>query len=453
MNPQFSTSLLAEEIIVPSAAAEQLRQRAHLAIPGGAHTYAKGDDQFSANAPAFIVRGNGSHVWDSDGREFIEFGAGLRSVTLGHSYPSVVAAATSAMLAGTNFGRPSVIEVECAEKFLGLIPTADMVKFTKDGSTAATAALKLARAVNGRPMVAFCGDHPFYSYDDWFIASTGIPSGTTAHARQSAATFRYNELETARALFAAHPDQISALFLEPARTDEPAPGFLEGLRDLCTANDTVLVFDETVTGFRWDLRGAQGLYGVRPDLSVWGKALANGFSVAALAGNRDLMERGGLRTTDERVFLLSTTHGAETHALAAATATMQVYETEPVIETLAQRGAQLRAGVTTCARNRGLERHITLSQRDCSILYGTFDHNSLPSQSFRTLFLQELVRGGIMAPSFIVNYGHTVSDIERTIEAVDRALDVYSRALEDGSTARWLVGPAVRPVYRPFNDR
>src|SRR6185295_10630012 len=188
---------------------------------------------------------------------------------------------------------------------LSLIEGAEMVKFTKDGSSANTAALKLARRATGRELVAICGDHPFFSYDD------GIPRVFHEQTVQ----FHYNDLASLRAQFAAHPGEIAAVFLEPARIEEPAPGFLADLVALCHAEGAVVIFDETITGFRWDLHGAQGLYGVVPDLSVFGKAMANGFSQSALAGKRELMRFGGRDQPDEDVFLLSTTHGVETPAV------------------------------------------------------------------------------------------------------------------------------------------
>src|SRR6185436_16445321 len=251
-----------------------------------------------------------------DGREFIEYGMGLRSVTLGHAHPAVVEAAAAAMRLGTNFTRPSPLEADCAERLLGLVPGADMAKFCKNGSDATTAALKLARAWTGRDLVAICRDQPFFSTDDWFIGSTTMPAGIPQSVRDQTVGFRYNDLESVDALFARYPGQIACLVLEPAAAQEPGAGFLEGLRDRCRAAGALLVFDEMITGFRWHLGGAQTLYGVTPDLSTFGKALANGFALSALVGRRDVMERGGLRHDAERVFLLSTTHGAETHALA-----------------------------------------------------------------------------------------------------------------------------------------
>jgi glutamate-1-semialdehyde 2,1-aminomutase len=425
----------------------QLAARAHELIPGGCHTYAKGDDQFPENSPKFIARGAGCHVWDVDGNEFIEYAMGLRAVTLGHAYPSVVEAARRQLGMGANFNRPSPLEVDCAERFLRLIRRADMVKFTKDGSAALDGGLKLARSWTGRDMVAICGDHPFFSSSDWFIGSTGIPGGVPEWTRQHTVKFRYNDLASVEALFDQYPGRIACVVLEPARTEEPQDGFLSRLKDSCHRHGALLMLDEMITGFRWHLNGAQHVYGVTPDLTSFGKALGNGFAISALAGRRDLMEQGGLRTDRERVFLLSTTHGAETHALAAAIAVMDVYEAEPVVETLYARGARLRTGLQQVVSSLGLESNFVLSGRDCCLFYGTLDGDGKPSQACRTLFLQETIRRGILAPSFVMSYSHSEADIDRTIDAVNGALGVYRRALDEG-VDRYLVGPPVKPVYR-----
>ena len=415
-------------------------------VPGGSHTYAKGDDQYPVSAPGLIARGSGCHVWDADGNEFIEYGMGLRAVTLGHAYPPVVEAVRGSLELGTNFTRPAVLELECAEAFLGTITGAEMVKFTKDGSTANTAALRLARAHTGRDMVAVCRDHPFFSYDDWYITTTTMDGGIPRNVRAGTLTFRYNDLSGIQALFDAAPDRIAAIFLEPARMEEPAPGFLEGLRTLCDTRGAVLVFDETITGFRWNVGGAQKEYGVAPDLSVFGKALANGFSLSALCGKRELMRLGSRDRPQDNVFLLSTTHGAETPALAAAIKTMEIYRTEPVVETLHRQGERLAAGVRAAARRRGVERFVDVAGRSCNLIYATRGPDGRPSQSFRTLFLQEIIRRGILGPSFVVSYSHSDADIDRTIDAVDEALQIYARALEDG-VDRYLEGRPTRPVF------
>lgn len=427
----------------------RLRERAHTLVPGGAHTYAKGDDQYPEQAPGFISHGRGCHVWDVDGNEFIEYGMGLRAVTLGHAYPPVLAEVTSALTKGVNFTRPTPIEVEAAGALLALVaPGRDwMVKFAKNGSDATTAAVRLARAVTGRDVVAVCADQPFFSTDDWFIGATAMPAGIPKSTQALTVKFRYNDLDSVRAVLQEHP--VAALVMEVEGATPPAPGFLEGVRQLCDQYGVVLVFDEMITGFRWHARGAAHLYGVAPDLAAFGKALGNGFSVAALMGRRELMERGGLRTDQERVFLLSTTHGAETHALAAALAVIRTYQTEPVVEHLYRQGERLAEGVRAAATAHGVAEHVGVLGRPCNLIYYTRDADGRPSQPFRTLFLQELLARGVLAPSFVVSYAHTDEDVDRTVEAVDGALAVYARALSDG-VERHLRGRPVQPVFRPY---
>ncbi len=428
------------------------RDLAHRLIPGGAHTYAKGDDQYPVSAPAFIARGSGCHVWDTEGREYIEYGLGNRAVGLGHAYPAVLEAVRAELDKGCNFTRPSPIELTCAEQFLSLVRGAEMVKFCKDGSDATSGAVRLARAYTGRDLIACCADHPFFSTDDWFIGTTPMNAGIPEAVRQLTVTFRYNDLADAEALFARHPGQIAALILEAVRVDEPKEGYLEGLRSLCRRHGALLIFDEMITGFRWHRGGAQAVYGVEPDLSCFGKALGNGFSVSALAGKREYMRLGGLDHTDRpRVFLLSTTHGAETHALAAAIATMRVYEHEPVIEHLDATGRNLALQCRQAIARHGLDKHVKIIGHPACLLYATLDQDEKPSQAFRTLLLQETIRRGILMPSLVVCYSHGPEDVARTAEAFDGALGIYRRALDEG-IGNYLVGRPSQPVFRSHNQ-
>jgi glutamate-1-semialdehyde 2,1-aminomutase len=428
-----------------------LRRLAHRLIPGGCHTYAKGDDQYPVRSPSFILSGSGCRVRDVDGNEFIEYGMGNRAVTLGHGYAPVVEAARQTIAEGCNFTRPAAIEMVCAETFLSMIDGAEMVKFCKDGSDATSAAVRLARAYTGRDLIACCSDHPFFSTDDWFIGTTPVNAGVPKAVRRLTLGFAYNDIESVEKLFAENAGEIAALILEPARTEDPKDGFLERVRDLCHANGALLVFDEMITGFRWHNGGAQKVYGVVPDLSCFGKALGNGFSVSALAGRREFMRLGGLDHTDRpRVFLLSTTHGAETHALAAADATMKVYRSEPVIAHLERQGRRLKSGIDEAIARHGLSGYVEVLGRPSFLLYVTRDRDGRPSQAFRSLFLQETIRRGILMASLVVSYSHTDADIDQTVDAIDEALTIYGRALEDG-VETYLIGRPSEPVYRRFN--
>ena len=427
-----------------------LDERLQRLVPGGAHTYAKGIDQFPEGCAPVLERGSGCHVWDVDGNEYIELGMGLRAVTLGHGYPAVVDAIAAQLPRGTNFVRPSRLELDAAETFVGLVTRADMVKFTKDGSTANTAAVKLARTFTGRDLVALCVDHPFFSYDDWAMVATPVRSGIPASVEDLTLTFRYDDLASVEELLSRHPGEIACFVLEPERASPPSEGYLQRLHELVAADGALLVLDENVSGFRWHTGGAQEVHDVTPDLSTWGKGIANGFALSALAGRREIMELGGLEHDRERVFLLSTTHGAEHVGLAAGIATMATYRDEPVIETLHARGDQLRDGVQAAARARGIQDRFTVAGRGSCLFFGTADAEGVPSQAFRTLFLQETITRGLLAPSFVVSYSHSEADIAAAVEIVDEALDVYAAALE-GGVERFLRGRPVQPVYRRFN--
>ena len=428
-----------------------LRPKVHSVIPGGAHTYAKGDDQYPELSPGFIERGKGCHIWDVDGNEFIEYGMGLRAVTLGHAYLSIIEAVHRQMLLGNNFNRPATIELQAAEMLQSLIPSAEMVKFAKDGSTILTAALKLARAHTGRKLVAICSNSPFFSYNDWFIGTTAMDGGVNRAEVDLTVKFNYNDIDSLKQLFAQYPDQIAMVLLEPARTEEPKEGFLQQVIDLSHQHGALVTLDETISGFRFHKGGAQTLYGVTPDMSCFGKAMANGFSLSALTGKREVMELGGLFHNRERVFLLSTTHGAEGPSLAAGIETMRIYRDEPVIEHLYRVGDRLRAGFQQVTADLGVSEYLGIAGRGCNLLYSTHDHEHKPSQPFRTLFMQELIRWGVLAPSFIVSYAHSDADIDHTIEAVARAAKVYKKALEAGSTDGLLVGAPTKVVYRRYN--
>lgn len=433
-----------------SPEAQDLRLKAHRLIPGGAHTYAKGDDQFPECAPPFMVRGRGCHAWDSDGNEFIEYGMGLRAITLGHAFEPVVQAAARQMQSGINFTRPAKIEVEAAEEFLRLIEGAEMVKFAKNGSDVTTAAVKLARAYTNRDLVAICGDQPFFSTDDWFIGVGQMNAGIPKAISELTVSFRYNDIKSLIELFDRHPDQIACVVMEAEAAIQPEPGYLQQVKDLCEQRGALLIFDEMITGFRWHLGGAQEFHRVIPHLSTFGKGLGNGFAISALAGKREIMRLGGLDHNQPRVFLLSTTHGAETHALAAAIAAMHTYVERGVIEVLWRQGELLRRQVDSSIHEYRLNGYFEMLGRPCNLIFATRDLDRKPSQKFRTLFMQEMIRRGVIGPSFVVSYSHSDADIQQTAEAVHEALAIYRKALDEG-VEKYLQGRPVKPVSRRFN--
>jgi len=427
-----------------------LQPKAHSLIPGGAHTYAKGDDQYPEQAPGFIARGKGCHVWDLDGNEFIEYGMGLRAVTLGHAFEPVVEAAYKQMQLGINFSRPAKVEVDLAEAMLEIIDGADMVKFAKNGSDVTTAAVKLARAYTGRDLIAICGDQPFFSIDDWFIGTTEMNAGIPHAITEMTLKFRYNDADSLRVLFDEYPGRIACVMLEAEATTPPTAGYLNQVKELCEQRGAVLIFDEMITGFRWHLGGAQKFHGVVPHLSTFGKAMGNGFAISALMGKREIMRLGGLEHEQARVFLLSTTHGAETHALAASLETIRIFRERGVIEFLWAQGERLRAIVNLSIAENRLDGFFELLGRPCNLVFGTLDQDHNRSQAFRTLFMQELIKRGVIAPSFVVSFSHSDADIDRTAEAVYEAHAIYRKALDEG-IEKYLEGRPVKPVNRGYN--
>ncbi|MDX2072280.1 MAG: glutamate-1-semialdehyde 2,1-aminomutase [Haliscomenobacter sp.] len=429
----------------------ELKKKIHQLIPGGCHTYAKGDDQFPEFHPPYLTRGEGCRVWDLDGNEYIEYGMGLRAVALGHGYPAVITAACQQMWKGINFARPATIEFEAAEAFLKVVPGADMVKFAKNGSDVTTAALKLARAYTGRDMVALCADHPFFSVDDWFIGTTAVNAGIPQSVRDLTVTFQYNNLESVKSLFNQYPGQLACLIMEIEKNDPFDPQFLQGVQQLCKENGTVFILDEMITGFRWHIGGAQTLYNIVPDLSTFGKAMGNGFAISALAGKREIMELGGLYHDKERVFLLSTTHGAENHALAAFIAVVKEYQEKDVIGHMQVQGERLRQGLNQSIAHHGLQNFVGIHGFPVCLVFSTRDALGRPSQPFRTLLLQELIKGGVIAPNLVLSYAHKEKDIDQTVEIFHEALGIYQKAITEG-VEKYLEGESVQPVYRRWNQ-
>jgi glutamate-1-semialdehyde 2,1-aminomutase len=426
-----------------------MQDRFHDLIPGGSHTYAKGDDQYPEFMPPYIDHGLGAHVWDVDGNEYIEYGMGLRAVTLGHGEPRVAGAAYRQMLRGDNFVRPAAIELEAAERFLQNVSTADMVKFAKNGSDVTTAAVRLARAYTGRDLVAIAANQPFFSVDDWFIGTTPMNRGIPKAISDLTVEFLYDDLDSVEAVFTRNEGQVACLIMEAAKYAHPAPGFLEGVRELCNHHGVVFILDEMITGLRWHIGGAQAYYGVEPDLSAWGKPLGNGHAISALAGKRELMQLGGWRHDQERVFLLSNTHGAEAHALAAMLEVLRIYDEEPIIATMERQGTRLREGIEPLITKHGLEDYFSVVGLPWAMVYATNDPEGNPSQPYRTLFIQETLKRGLLAPSLIISAAHSDDDIAHTVNAIDGALTVYKDAIENGIEG-YLVGRSVQPAIRPL---
>lgn len=430
---------------------ETYSQRLHNVIPGGAHTYSRGDDQFPANAPSILERGEGAYVYSPEGNKYLDYGMGLRSVNIGYGNKEIGDACYEEILKGNNLTRASLTELKAAELLCEMIPSVDMVKFAKHGSAVTTAAMKLARAYTGRKMVAVPVEHPFFSYDDWFIGSTVLTRGTVEEASQLTLKFNYNNIDSLKALFERYPNQIAAVMLEAATTVEPTANFLHEVQALCKANGTVFIIDEMITGFRWHLHGAQTYYGIEPDLCTFGKAMANGFAVAALAGKREIMQIGGiLEEGAERIFLTSTTHGAEMSALGAFIKTMEILKRDQVVEHFWNYGNKLISGINTISKELGIQEQFYVEGYPCSPNYATKDKDGNVSLAMRTLFAQEMLEKKVMMPYIAVSYSHQETELDMTLSAAKHALTIYQKALESGLEGH-LKSPVIKPVFRKYN--
>lgn len=429
----------------------EIQEKLHELVPGGSHTYSKGEDQFPFLSPQVMARADGAYCWDVDGNQYVDWGMGNRVIILGHNYSAVNDAVIKQISRGLNFTRPGVLEYELAEYLLDIWSWADMVKFGKNGSDVTTAAVKLARAYTGRNCVAYCSDHPFFSIHDWFIGTTPVNSGIPPAESAYTLRFRYNDIESVEALFAQNPGQIAALILEPVKNDEPRDGFLQKLRSITEREGALLIFDEMIAGMRFDIRGAHHLYGVYPDMATYGKAIGNGFCVSVLAGKREVMELGGLKHDRRRVFLLSQTHASETTGLAACRATFDECQRVDATKHVWDTGRKLVTGFRELARSEGVEQFVRIIGFDCNpqILCTRDDGRYWPELG--TLFHEEVIACGVLIPWTTITYSHREAELEKTFAALAEGMRRVRRTLESGSVDGAFTGPAVKPVFRPFN--
>lgn len=430
---------------------DEYRRVIHDLIPGGAHTYSKGDDQFPVLSPAAITHGKGSHVWDEDGNEYIECLSGLASVSLGHAYEPVIARVAEELKKGNNFSRPSVIEREIAEKFLGLVKVHDMIKFAKNGSVVTTAAVKLARAYTGRKLVARPAEHPFYSYDDWFIGSTDVKSGIPSDISNLTVTFKADNLESLKELFEQYPGQIACVISEPEKMNVLAPDYLKNAIDLAHQHGALWIMDEMITGYKTDFPGSMKKYNVVPDMTTWGKGIANGFSFCCLTGKKEVMELGGIRNVGkEKLFLISTTHGGETSSIAAALATMHEFEKLPVVQHNQGLGQKFIDGSARIIASHGLSHSIKNLQFNWHASLGYFDKEGQNSFGLRTLFHQEMIKRGVLFQGiFCPHFSHSEQDVEHILNAMDESCTVYKKGLEEGYE-KYLKGEPIKAVFRKY---
>jgi glutamate-1-semialdehyde 2,1-aminomutase len=419
---------------------EQYLARAERTIPLGSQTFSKSRTQFPFGvSPYYVKRALGSRIWDVDDNEYIDFISSLASITLGYNDPDVTAAVRGQLEDGVIFSLPHTLEAEVAELICDMVPCAEMVRFGKNGSDATSGAIRLARAFTGRDLVAVCGYH---GWQDWYIGSTARHLGVPQSTRNLTHSFAYNDLSSLESLLVAHPGQFAAVILEPMNTTDPMPGFLEGVQKLARAHGAVLVFDETITGFRYANGGAQELFGVVPDLATFGKGLANGYPVSAVVGRRDIMK------LMEEIFF-SFTFGGETLSLAAARATLTRLRSEDVVGTIRRRGERLIQGVRELVGQHCVGEFIGISGQPAWSFLGIRDTPKANLWQTKTLLMQELFQRGILAyGTHNLSYAHTDADIDRLLAVYDEVFPLLRRGAIEGRMGELLRCQPLVPLFR-----
>lgn len=415
--------------------------RAEKVIPLGSQTFSKSRTQYPIGvSPFFITHGKGSRVWDLDGNEYIDFVSSLASITLGYQDSDVNRAVRTQLdESGVIFSLPHPLETEVAEILCEMVPCAEMVRFGKNGSDATAGAIRVARAFTGRDRVAVCGYH---GWQDWYIGSTARHLGVPDAVRDLTHTFKYNDLASLEALLSAHPGEFAAVILEPMNTVEPSPGFLSGTKEMAEKHGAVLVFDETITGFRYANGGAQELFGVTPHLATFGKGLANGYPISAIVGRRDIM------TTMEDIFF-SFTFGGEALSLAAAKATLTKLRSAPVVQTLTTHGKRIMAGLNNIIEAHQLDDIFGTSGHPTWSFLNVKDGRGVNAFEIKTLWMQEMHQRGILSVgTHNVSYAHLDSDIDALLQAYREVLPYIGEVLSKGQLASVLRCEPLVPLFK-----
>jgi glutamate-1-semialdehyde 2,1-aminomutase/spore coat polysaccharide biosynthesis protein SpsF len=374
-----------------------------------------------------------------DGNQYIDYPMALCPIVLGYSYPAVTEAVKKQLADGITFSLPHPLEIEVAEQLAELIPCAEMARFGKNGSDATAGAVRLARSYTGRDKIACCGYH---GWQDWYIGTTSFNRGVPKSVQQLTLTFEYNKIESLQRLFAEHPGEIAAVILEPIGVAEPHESFLRQIRELCSRESCLLIFDEIITGFRLARGGAQEHFGVIPDLACFGKAMANGFPISAVVGPREIM-----KLFEETFF--SFTFGGEALSLAAAQATMKEIAEKDVIGHLWEQGRVLMDGVNVLAHEFGLERFVRCAGLPPRTVVNFYDESGRDSLLIKSLFQQECFKRGVLfSGGQNMCYSHSNEDIEYTLRVYRTAMEIVAEGIRHEQVREKIEGTPVQPVFR-----
>lgn len=417
-----------------------LFKKARKIIPLASQTFSKSYLQLTLGAaPLFIKKGNGAYVWDIDGNKYLDMANSLCAVVLGYHYPAVDEAIKKQLKNGITFSLASDLEYELAKELIKLIPCAQMVRFGKNGSDATAGAVRLARAVTKKDMVAVCGYH---GWQDWYIGVNPRNQGVPLPVKRLVHKFEYNNIASLEKLFLKYKNQFAAVIMEPMNAEEPKADFLKKVKNLAHRNNALFILDEIVTGFRFSLGGAQKYFNVIPDLAAFGKSMANGMPISVLAGKKEYMKKL------EDVFF-SFTFGGESLSLAASLAVIKEFKEKNVISHLWNEGEYLKDKTSELIEKNGLEDVLELKGKPCWHVFNIKNYKKYSSLQIQTYIQQELIRRGILwMGSHNMSFAHKRKDINKIIKAYEEIFPKLKEFLLKQNLKEKLLGNAIIGNYK-----
>lgn len=414
--------------------------RAEQTIPLGSQTFSKSRTQYPVGiSPLYAARARGAEIWDIDGNRYIDLVSALASVTLGYGDKDVERAVRKQLKRGVSMSLPGFLESEVAELIVEMVPSAEMVRFGKNGTDATSAAIRLARAYTGRDHVIVCGYH---GWQDWYIGSTtrnkGVPNTISALTHK----FEYNNISSLQEVLGKFEGQIAAVIMEPMNLTYPNPGFLASVQQFTHAAEALLIFDETITGFRFARGGAQELFGVVPDLSTFGKGMANGFPLSAVVGRRDIM------IEMEEIFF-SGTFGGELLSLAAAKSVLERHLMGGICERLSESGEKLADLSTLAINESNIEDILTLSGHPTWKFLNWRATEKYSADEIRTYFMQlAFEKGLLILSSHNITTAFSDAVVARAAAIYVEIFSEISRSISNNTLQNQLRVLPLKPLFR-----
>lgn len=414
--------------------------RAEATIPIGSQTFSKSRTQYPVGiSPLFATRAKGPYIWDLDGNRYIDLVSNLASITLGYRNRKVDAAVRKQMNLGNGFSLPSTLEAVVAEKITSLVPSAEMVRFGKNGTDATSAAIRLARAYTGRDYVAVCGYH---GWQDWFIGSTSRNKGVPKKTSALTLTFRYNDIKSLEKIFSKHPKGIAAVILEPMTNEFPENKFLNKTKKLCQKYGAVLIFDETITGFRFSKGGAQEVFQVIPDLSTFGKGIANGYPLSVVCGKKEIMKEM------ENIFF-SGTFGGELLSLAAANIVLSMHLRDEVSPKLVKYGENLSKELERVISETEMSSFLEIKGHSTWKFLNWKEVNEHSIPELKTFFMQEMFRRGVLIlGTHNVSLSHATAIQRSVIRVYEEVLSKMAININQGTLRAKLEVEPLQPLFK-----